>query len=88
MMPIVWLRRHENESGNTNRVMTCTMGAATDLQKEGLRRMLVNGAYWMVGLPVPDHADVSLVGVYEPSNFGFGGFRKGVKPSDHQGATR
>lgn len=85
MMPIVWLRMHLNESGHTNKVMTCTMGAATDLLNEGLRRLIVNGAYWMVGLSVPDRADVSLVGVYEPSDFGFGGFRKGVKPSDHEG---
>ena len=83
MMPIVWLRSHRNEAGRTNGVMTCTMGAATDLLSEGLRRLLVNGAYWMVGLPVPDRADVSLVGIYEPSNFGFDGFRKGVRPSDH-----
>ncbi|MCH7905535.1 MAG: hypothetical protein IH944_13350 [Armatimonadetes bacterium] len=84
-MSIVWLRDFKNESGNANRILTTTMGAATDLLNEGLRRLLVNGAYWMVGLSVPDRADVSLVGVYEPSDFGFGGFRKGVKPSDHEG---
>ncbi len=83
MMPIVWLRNHKNENGNINRVLTTTMGAATDLLDEGIRRLLVNGAYWMVGLSVPDRTDVSLVGDYEPSNFGFGGYRKGVKPSDH-----
>ena len=81
-MSIVWYRDHTNESGNTNRVLTTTMGAATDLLNEGLRRLLINGAYWTVGLEVPARADVSIVGDYEPSNFGFGNFKKGIKPSD------
>lgn len=82
MMPIVWLRSYKNENGNTNRVFTTTMGAATDLLNEGLRRLLVNSAYWMLSMSVPERADVSIVGTYEPNNFGFGGYRKGVKPSD------
>lgn len=82
MMPIVWTRKFKNESGKTNRVITCTMGAATDLLSGGLRRIIVNGAYWTLGLKVPIKADVSLVGDYRPSAFGFGGYRKGVRPSD------
>jgi len=50
MMPIAWVRQYLNESGRVNRVLTCTMGAATDLENEGLRRLLVNGAFWAVGL--------------------------------------
>lgn len=73
MMPIAWVR------GNR---LTCTMGAATDLLNEGLRRLVVNGTYWSLGMRVPDSADVRLVGDYRPSAFGFGGFRKGIKPSD------
>lgn len=88
MMPIVWVRSHRNESGKVNKVLTATMGAATDLQNEGLRRLLVNGAYWAVGLEpkISGHANVRLVGAYQPSMFGFDGFRKGVKPAD-LGAT-
>jgi hypothetical protein len=81
-MPIVWTRDYKNEIGKTNKTLTCTMGAATDLLNEGLRRLIVNGAYWLSGLTVPEKADVTLVGEYRPSNFGFGGFKKGVKPSD------
>ena len=29
-----------------NKVLTTTMGSATDLENEGLRRLLVNGVYW------------------------------------------
>lgn len=82
MMPIVWARSVRNDAGKTNRVLTCTMGAATDLLNEGLRRLVVNGAFWLTGLPVPAKANVELVGEYHPSPFGFGGFKKGVKPAD------
>ena len=83
MMPIVWTREHTNEAGKTNRVLNTTMGAATDLLSQDLRRLIVNGAYQFTGLNVPAKANVDLVGEYRPSNFGFGGFKKGVKPSDH-----
>jgi len=77
MMPIAWIR--EQASG---KVLACTMGAATDFLNEGLRRLVVNGAYWGTGLRIPSNADVSLVGDYKPSPFGFGKFKKGVKPID------
>ena len=61
------------------------MGAATDLESEGTRRLLVNAAYWAVGLEdkIPDASDVALVGEYHPTPFGFGGFKKGLKPEDY-----
>ncbi|MCO5297265.1 MAG: ThuA domain-containing protein [Fimbriimonadaceae bacterium] len=79
MMPVAWTRAPRNGFG---KVFTTTMGAATDLLNEDLRRLLVNAAYWGVGLDVPSRADVDLVGPYQPSPFGFDGFRKGVKPAD------
>ncbi len=61
------------------------MGAATDFQSQGLRRLIVNAAYWCVGLEeqIPTKGNVDLVGKYEPLPFGFGKYEKGVKPSDH-----
>ena len=66
------------------------MGAATDLESEGTRRLLVNAAYWAVGLEdkIPDQSDVDLVGEYHPLPFGFGGFKKGTKPEDHASPLR
>lgn len=84
MQPVVWVRNYKNEAGKTNKIVTTTMGAATDLLDEGLRRLLVNASYWAVGLPVPEKADVSFVGEYEPTMYGFDGFKKGVKPEDHE----
>lgn len=82
MMPIVWVREPLNESGKRNKVFTTTMGAATDLLDEDLRRLLVNAAYWSTGLTIPAKAAVGLVGEYRPSEFGFDKFKKSVKPSD------
>jgi hypothetical protein len=82
MMPIVWTREVKNDAGKTNKTLCTTMGAATDLTSEDLRRLIVNAAYSFTGLEVPAKADVSLVGEYQPSAYGFGGFKKGVKVAD------
>ncbi len=82
MQPVAWSREHHNKAGNTNRVLCTTMGAATDLLDESLRRLLVNGAYWGLAMDVPQRADVRLVCDYQPSDFSFDGFRKGVKPAE------
>jgi hypothetical protein len=86
MQPIVWIREPTNEKGKTNRVFTTTMGAATDLESEGLRRLIVNAAFWGVHLEekIPPKTDVTLVGDYKPSMYGFDGAIKGVKPEAHE----
>ena len=33
---------------------------------------------------IPETTNVDIVGEYKPSPFKFGGFKKGVKPSDHE----
>jgi type 1 glutamine amidotransferase len=82
MQPVVWTRLYKNEAGKTNKIFCTTMGAATDLQNEDLRRLIANAVYWAAGLEVPAKADVNYVGEYKPSMYGFGGFIKGVKPAD------
>jgi len=86
MMPVVWTREVKNEAGTTNRILATTMGSATDLQNEGLRRLLVNAAYWAVGLEkkIPRQAKVDYVGEFRPTMYGFNGAKKGVKPADHE----
>jgi hypothetical protein len=85
MMSMAWVKTYRGTNGQIGRVFTTTMGAATDLQSEGLRRLLVNAVYWCVGLEdqIPTRANVELVGKYEPLPYGFGKYKKGVKPSDH-----
>ena len=86
MQPVVWVRDFFNEAGKVNKVVATTMGSATDLQSEGLRRLLVNAAYWTVGLEqkIPAKANVDYVGQFDPTFYGFGGFKRGVKPADHE----
>lgn len=81
MMPIAWTRTYEG-----GRVFTTTMGAATDLLSEGVRRMLVNATYWCLGMEseIEPDADVSLVGDFEPTPYGFGDFVPGRKPADYR----
>ena len=85
MQPIAWTRLYHNEAGHTNRIFCTTMGAATDLQNEALRRLLINAIYWGADLKVPRKADVRLVGDYQPTMYGFDGFVRGVKPADIAG---
>lgn len=86
-MPLAWARSMPfgSAADSERRVFTTTMGAATDLRAEGTRVMLVNAVYWLLGLDgdIPaDGCDARLVGRFEPTDFGFGGFRRGVRPAD------
>lgn len=83
IMPLAWLRDYRAPSGKTARMLCSTIGAATDLLSADLRRFFVNAAFDLTGLPVPDQADVAPVGDYKPTMFGFNGYQKGVKVSDH-----
>lgn len=82
MMPVAWTREVRNPAGKTNKVFCTTMGDANDLQNEGVRRLVVNSVYWGLGLNVPAKADVTLVDGYEPSFYGFKGYRRGLKIAD------
>jgi hypothetical protein len=82
MMAVAWTRQHKNDAGKTNRIFCTTMGAATDLANEGLRRLVVNAVYWGLEFDVPAKADVDFVDEFHPSPFGFGGQRKNLKPDD------
>ena len=86
MMPLGWTNSYKSKDGKTTgRVFTTTMGAATDLVSEGSRRMLINAAYWCVGLEgkIPERANVAIVGKFEPTRFGFGAFKRGIRPESH-----
>ncbi len=82
MQPVVWTRNYKNEAGKTNKILTTTMGSSTDLQNEGLRRLLVNAAFAFTGLHVPDKANVDYIGEFKPTFYGFNEYKKGVKPAD------
>jgi len=86
MMPLIWVRQYIGETGKTSRVICSTIGAAVDLESEGLRRLLVNACYWGLHLEdrIPAQSDVEYVGPYHPTFFGFNQFQKDIKPSQFE----
>ena len=86
-MPVVWTRTHQGGNGRQGRVFTTTHGASEDLLNPGFRRMLVNATLWALGKEdvISPDLDVSFVGPYHPVTFSFGGYRRGVRPSDLAG---
>lgn len=85
LMPLAWIKTYTGTEGKAGKVFATTMGHGGDLKSEGFRRLLVNAAYWCVGLEdkIPARAKVDLVGKYNPNRIGMGRFKKGLKPSDH-----
>lgn len=71
LMPIAWTKSYQIPSGKKGKAFTSTIGAATDMLNEAVRRLLVNGVFWAMDETVPDKANVDLVGDYDPSPYGF-----------------
>lgn len=72
MMPLAWLKPYTSPSGDkTGTTFATTAGAAVDFSDANLRRLVVNAAYFLLDLPVPEGADVEPVDRYVPSFYGF-----------------
>ncbi|MDO9551780.1 ThuA domain-containing protein [Rhodonellum sp.] len=84
VMPIAWTKEYQIEGGQKGKVFTTTMGASVDLESADLRKLIVNAAFWSLDMPdkITEDMNVSIVGNYQPTPFGFGTFRKGMRVSD------
>lgn len=84
MQPIAWVRERELDEGATQRIFTATFGSAQAFTREGSRRLFLNACDWALrdDDAIRADSDVGLVGTYDPSPFGFGGAKRGVKPAD------
>ncbi len=71
LMPIAWTKSYQLPDGKQGKAFASTIGSASDLLNEGVRRLLVNGIFWAMDTPVPAKTNVALVGDYKPSPFGF-----------------
>ncbi len=71
MQPFVWLHTYESPADKTGSSMCTTAGASVDMTNESLRRLIVNGVYFLTGHDVPEKADVDYVDPYHPSFYGF-----------------
>ena len=66
MMPVAWTKTYTGKSGKTSKVFTTTMGAATDFESVGVRRMLINATYWALGMEdkITDSLNIDYVGEF------------------------
>ena len=71
LMPIAWTKSYQIPGGKKGKAFTSTIGAASDMMNESVRRLLVNGIFWTMDATVPEKANVSLVGDFNPSAYGF-----------------
>ena len=88
MMPLAWLREYTAPNGAKKGQALCTtLGASVDFADEDLRRLTVNTAFHLLGMKVPDKADVTFVDPFEPTFFkGLGGDfykKRNLKPDDY-----
>lgn len=71
MMALAWLRDYKSPSGSKGKAFCTTMGAAVDLVSRDARRIVINAAYHLTGLQVPEAANVEFVDPFYPSFYGF-----------------
>lgn len=81
-LPVAWVKTWTGNKGKTGRVFHSTMGSARDLQSAGLRRLMVNAAYWCMNLQdkIDPNSSVDLVGPYKPLESGFNYEKLKVQP--------
>jgi hypothetical protein len=86
-MPGAWVRTYKSESGKEGRVFATTYGSSGDLPNEGMRRVLINAAFWAVGLEsaIKPDLDISFVGPFRPTWHGGTKRDPHVKPDDLAG---
>jgi type 1 glutamine amidotransferase len=80
-LPVAWVKEWTGNGGGVARVFHSTMGSAKDLESAGLRRLMINAAYWCLGLEdsIDPDSSVDVVGTYEPLESGFNYEKLGVR---------
>jgi hypothetical protein len=81
-LPVAWFKTWRTSGGQEARVFQSTMGSGDDFRSAGLRRLVINAAYWGMGMEAAITRDrsVELVGTYEPLATGFDYKRLGIVP--------
>jgi type 1 glutamine amidotransferase len=69
MQPAIWLHEYTAPNGRKGRSLLSTMGASVDFESEGLRRVIVNAAFYLLDLEVPEEAKVAYVDPFAPTFF-------------------
>ena len=77
--PVAWTKTYRGA-----RVFFTTLGHPYDFREPAMRKLLVNGIFWALGLEdqIPaGGSNVDLMEGYAPSDAAFGGYKRGQKPS-------
>jgi hypothetical protein len=83
-LPVVWVKPWKTTSGKEARVVHSTMGSAKDLENPGLRRLIINSAYWGVGMEdkITAESSIEYTSPYKPLSSGFNYEKLGVVPKE------
>jgi len=81
-LPVAWFKSWRTSQGEAARVFHTTMGSGKDLESPGLRRLIVNAAYWCLEMEkdISPTRSVDYVGDYQPLASGFNYEKLGVAP--------
>ncbi|MFT5191538.1 MAG: hypothetical protein ACI9DF_004044 [Verrucomicrobiales bacterium] len=81
-LPVAWFKNWKTSKDKSARVFHSTMGSGHDLKNPGLRRLIVNAAYWGMGMEagITATGSVDIVGTYKPLESGFNYEALGVIP--------
>lgn len=81
-LPVAWCKTWKTSKGKSARVFQSTMGSGKDLQSAGLRRLIINAAYWGMKMEaeISPTRSVDCVGPYNPLASGFDYENLGVAP--------
>ena len=81
-LPIAWIKNWQTSGKRNARVFHSTMASAKDFESPGLRRLVVNAAYWCLGMEekISAAGSVQIVGKYKPLASGFNYKKLGVFP--------
>lgn len=86
IMPLAWTLEYTQPGGKKNKIFATTLGTALEFEREDMRRLVVNAAYWATGLEsqITPELNVTIPGAYKPTMFGFGKHQKNKKPADYE----
>lgn len=81
-LPIAWTKSWVGNQGRESRILHFTMGSAEDFANAGVRRVVINGLFWGLGMEdqIKPDMNVDIVGKFEPMADGFDYDKLGVKP--------
>lgn len=84
--PVAWTKTNTTSSGKSSKVFFTTLGHPYDFKEESMRKLLLNGIYWVLdgeNIIPKTGVPVAVDGVYMPNNSGFGKkYKMGIKLKD------